>query len=304
VGEQPNRLSEDERARILAHLDSHRFADKAPEQVWAVLLDEGVYLASVSTFYRILRDAKQVRERRAQARHPARKHPRLLATGPNQIWSWDITKLKGAHKREYFDLYVIMDIYSRKIIHWETHFTETGELARAFIDHAIVRNSGVMPTQIHSDNGTSMTSKNVAELLADLHITRSLSRPKVSNDNPYSEAAFKTLKYCPAFPEIFTNLPDAIEFTHRFFTYYNDHHRHSGIGLYTPQSAHDGTWKNLRDGRQEVLDAAYRAHPNRFITGPPTAPDLPEHVWINKPPTKIESSQPHTTSTTQVSHRR
>lgn len=297
-GLQPNRLHDSERAAILDYLDSDRFADKAPEQIWAVLLDEGVYVASVSTFYRVLREASQVRERRAQARHPPRRHPRLLATGPNQIWSWDITKVKGIHKREYYDLYVIMDIFSRKAVHWETHVTETGELAADFMKHAIGKNNGVMPQQIHSDNGTSMTSKNVASLLADLHITRSLSRPKVSNDNPYSEAAFKTLKYCPAFPELFTSLPDAARFADRFFNYYNHEHRHSGIGLYTPQSVHDGTWKYLRDARQEVLDTAYRAHPDRFIKGPPTAPKLPAVVWINKPPTTIESSASHTTSAT------
>ncbi|HXZ72935.1 MAG TPA: IS3 family transposase [Streptosporangiaceae bacterium] len=294
AGEQPAALTAAEQAAIVAVLDSDRFADKAPEQVWAILLDEGVYLGSVSTFYRLLRVDGQVRERRAQARHPPRKHPRLLATGPNQVWSWDITKLKGNCRREFFDLYAIMDIFSRKMIHWETHLTETGELASDFIDHAFEANDGVMPNQIHSDNGTSMTSKSVADLLADLHITRSLSRPKVSNDNPYSEAAFKTLKYCPAFPDNFTTLGEAIDFTNIFFPYYNTEHRHSGIGLYTPQSVHDGTWKYIRDDRQAVLDAAYRAHPERFIQGPPHAPKLPTEVWINNPRPKIESSDSHT----------
>lgn len=298
VGPAPHRavpvpasaLSPGERAEILAVLDSDRFADKAPEQAWAILLDQGVYLGSVSTYYRVLRTDGQVRERRAQARHPARKHPVLLASGPNEVWSWDITKLKGPQRGNYFDLYAIMDIYSRKMINWEVHHTETGEMAKRFMERAIEANDGTMPTHIHSDNGTSMTSKSVADLLVDLHITRSLSRPKVSNDNPYSEAAFKTLKYCPAFPDNFTTLGDASSFTDVFFDYYNNQHRHSGIGLHTPQSVHDGTWKYVRDARQEVLDAAYRAHPERFIAGPPQAPKLPAQVWINQPRTKIESS--------------
>ena len=283
-------LSGGERAEILAVLDSDRFVDKAPEQVWAILLDQGLYLGSVSTYYRVLRTDGQVRERRAQARHPARKHPVLLATGPNEVWSWDITKLKGPSRGVYFDLYAIMDIYSRKMIHWEVHRTETGDLAKRFMEQAVRANDGIRPSHIHSDNGTSMTSKSVADLLVDLHITRSLSRPKVSNDNPYSEAAFKTLKYCPAFPDNFTTLGDASSFTDIFFNYYNNQHRHSGIGLYTPQSVHDGTWKYVRDARQEVLDEAYRAHPERFIGGPPQAPKLPNQVWINQPRTKIESS--------------
>ena len=288
--EQPAALTAAERARILAWLDGDRFADKAPEQAWAILLDEGVYLGSVSTMYRLLRAHGQVRERRAQARHPPRKHPRLLATGPNQIWSWDITKLKGNSRRDFFDLYAIMDIFSRKMIHWEVHLTETGDLARDFIDHAVESNDGIRPNQIHSDNGTSMTSKSVADLLSDLQITRSLSRPKISNDNPYSEAAFKTLKYCPAFPDSFTARGEAADFANIFFSYYNNDHRHSGIGLHTPQSVHDGTWKYVRDERQAVLDAAHRAHPERFVKGPPQAPKLPAQVWINNPRTKIETS--------------
>jgi putative transposase len=183
----------------------------------------------------------------------------------------------------------MLDIYSRKNIHWELHSTENGELAQDFITNCIIANRGVMPGTIHSDNGTSMTSKNVAALLADLHIERSLSRPHVSNDNPYSEAAFKTLKYCPAFPGNFTSIYDARVFLGLFFEYYNTEHRHSGIGLYTPGSVHDGTWKYVRDGRQAVLDAAYLAHPERFHRGPPRAPELPDKVWINQTPSKIES---------------
>ena len=289
-GVQPSALDEAERREILAVLASTRFIDKSPAQVWAVLLDHGRYLGSISTFYRVLRGEGQVRERRAQATHPARVCPELAADGPNQVWSWDITKLRGPNRGVYFDAYVMLDIYSRKVIHWEVHVTENGELAKGFISAAIAANDGVRPTFIHSDNGTSMTSKDVAKLLSDLYIVRSLSRPHVSNDNPYSEAAFKTLKYCPAFPGTFTSIYDARVFMGQFFAYYNSDHRHSGIGLYTPESVHDGTWKYVRDTRQLVLDAAYAEHPERFHKGPPHAPELPCRAWINCPPSKIETT--------------
>lgn len=288
-GLQPNALSATEREQVLAVLNSPEFVDKSPEQVWAIQLDHGVYLGSVSTLYRILRSDGQVRERRAQAVHPARVCPELVAGGPNEVWSWDITKLRGPVRGIYFDLYSILDIYSRKVMHWEVHVTENGDLAKDFLDNAVALNEGVVPRTIHSDNGTSMTSKTVAALLADLHIERSLSRPHVSNDNPYSEAAFKTLKYCPAFPDNFTSIYDARVFADRFFRYYNTEHRHSGIGLYTPQSVHDGSWEGIRRERQRVLDAAYAVHPERFRHGRPVAPSLPSRVWINRPPSKIES---------------
>lgn len=290
-GAQPTALSTPQRAQILQVLNSDRFADKSPAQVWAVLLDEGCYLGSISTFYRILHAAEQVRERRAQARHPARVRPELVATGPDRVWTWDITKIKGPSRGVYYDLYVIIDIYSRKVMHWECHTTETGLLAKEFIDNAIAANNGTMPATIHSDNGTSMTSKNVAALLADLHIERSLSRPHTSNDNPYSEAAFKTLKYCPAFPELFTSIYDARSFAHIFFHYYNFEHRHSGIGLYTPGSAHDGSWQDVHDHRQKILDEAWTLNPERFHRGRPKAPRLPARVWINQPPSIIEADQ-------------
>ena len=270
-------------------LNSPEFVDKSPEQVWAIQLDHGVYLGSVSTMYRILRSDGQVRERRAQATHPARVRPELVALGPNEVWSWDITKLKGPTRGTYFDLYNIMDIYSRQAMHWEVHGTENGDLAKEFINNAVALNGGVPPRTIHSDNGTSMTSKTVAALLSDLHIDRSLSRPHVSNDNPFSEALFKTVKYCPAFPDLFTSIYDARDFAGRFFRYYNAEHRHSGIGLYTPSSVHDGTWEVVRRDRQRVLDAAYLAHPERFHGGRPVAPKLPPRVWINRPVAKIES---------------
>lgn len=289
-GTQPAALGAPEREAILAVLDSERFVDKSATQVWAVLLDEGVYLGSVSTFYRVLRAAGQVKERRAQATHPARVRPELLADGPDQVWSWDITKLKGPCRGEYYDAYVMLDIFSRKAVHHEVHTSESGALAATFIEGAIAANNGTIPTTIHSDNGTSMTSKNVAALLTDLNITASRSRPKVSNDNPYSEAAFKTLKYCPAFPDTFTDLTDARDFMTVFFGYYNNHHRHSGIGLHTPASVHDGTWHTIRQNRQDVLDAAYTAHPERFPRGRPHAPALPTRAWINRPPATIETA--------------
>jgi len=289
-GLQPAALPQVEREAILTALNSERFVDKSATQIWAVLLDEGRYLGSVSTFYRVLRAAGQVRERRAQATHPARVRPELIADGPDQVWSWDITKLRGPWRGQYYDTYVMLDIYSRKAIHREVHTSETGVLAAAFIDAAIAANNGTMPTTIHSDNGTSMTSKNVATLLADLKITPSRSRPKVSNDNPYSEAAFKTLKYCPAFPDTFTDLEDAREFIDTFFDYYNNHHRHSGIGLHTPASVHNGTWRTTHQARQAVLDDAYTAHPERFPRGRPRAPELPSRAWINRPPSTIENN--------------
>lgn len=232
--------------------------------------------------YRILESKNEVRERRAQASHPPRVRPELVAEGPDQVWTWDITKLKTPWKGRYLDLYVMIDIFSRKAVHWEVHVTETGDLAREFMESAVIANGGARPLYIHADNGTSMTSKPVADLLSDLRIEKSHSRPHVSNDNPYSEANFKTLKYCPVFPGSFASLGEATAFCDIFFTYYNTEHRHSGIGLNTPQSVHDGTAWQIREKRQETLDAAYRAHPERFRSRP-VAPKLPVKVWINKP---------------------
>ncbi len=237
----PNALTEAERQELMAVLNSPRFADKAPRQVWATLLDEGIYLASVSTMYRQLRARDQVRERRAQARHEARKKPYLAAYSPNEIWSWDITKLHGPAGRQFYELYVMLDIFSRCIVHWEIHLRESGELAERFMENSITANGSIAPRTIHSDNGTSMTSRPVTELLIDLGIVKSHSRPKVSNDNPYSEAQFKTLKYCPAFPEKFASFDEAETFCHHFFEYYNHQHYHSGIGLHTAFSVHMGT---------------------------------------------------------------
>ena len=287
----PAALSEAERVKVLAVLNAERFVDKSPAQAWAILLDEGVYLASVSTMYRLLRASDQVHERRAQATHPPRVRPELVAGGPDEVWSWDITKLAGPCRGVYFDLYAILDIFSRKAIHWEVHATETGDLAKAFINTAIIANGGVLPNAIHADNGTSMTSKTVAMLLADLKIDRSHSRPHVSNDNPYSEAQFKTLKYCPAFPDRFGSVQDARVFCDVFFGYYNHEHRHSGIGLHTPASVHDGTASEIQARRQEVLDAAFAANPNRFRGRRPLAAPLPAKVWINQPRATIETTE-------------
>ena len=287
----PAALSGAEQAALLATLDSERFADKSPAQVYAILLDEGIYLASIRTMYRVMTLADQVRERRAQAQHPPLVRPELVADGPDQVWTWDITKLKGPWRGTYFDLYVMLDIFSRKVIHWEVHYGETGDLAKAFMQHAIIANGGAKPRYIHADNGTSMTSKNVATLLTDLNITRSHSRPHVSNDNPYSEAAFKTLKYCPVFPGTFAALDDARAFWDVFFAYYNNEHRHSGIGLHTPATVHDGTAWAIQARRQQVLDDAFAARPDRFRGRRPLAPALPAKVWINKPRTTIETQE-------------
>ena len=288
----PATLTEAERARVLAHLHADRFADKAPDQVWATLLDEGIYLCSVSTMYRLLREHDQVRERRKQARHAPRARPELTAHGPSQVWSWDITKLKGPTKGTYFDLYVMVDIFSRKEIHHRVEVRECDVLATEFIADAVVANGGLMPRGIHADRGTSMTSKKVAHLLADLGIDQTHSRPKVSNDNPFSEAQFKTLKYCPAFPDRFENLAQARQFCAAFFDYYNHHHRHSGIGYHTPASVHDHSAHRVQEERARVLAQAYADHPHRFHSQP-VPPALPEVVHINPPlPAAEEETTP------------
>jgi putative transposase len=287
----PAALSAGERAELLAVLDGERLADKSPAQAWAILLDEGTYLASVSTMYRVLRAEGQVRERRAQATHPPRVRPELVATGPSQVWSWDITKLRGPWRGIWFDLYVMLDIFSRKAIWWEAHAAENAALAAGFIENAITFNGGIAPVTVHADNGTSMTSKTVTDLLADLKISRSHSRPHVSNDNPFSEAQFKTLKYCPVFPGSFETLHQARGFCDVFFPYYNNEHRHSGIGLHTPASVHDGTAWAIQARRQHTLDQAFTASPIRFQGKRPLAPSLPAKVWINQPRAAIETQE-------------
>jgi len=279
----PNALSETERQGVLDVLHG-RFVDSAPAQAWATMLDEGTYLASESTMYRLLRDAGEVGERRRQATHPPRTIPELVANRPNEVWSYDVTKLKGPRRGVHYDLFVMLDIYSRYCPGWMVVDQEDGQVAKAWLGEVAVAQEIKPGTlTIHADRGSSMTSKPVAVLLSDLRIGRTHSRPHVSNDNPYSEAGFKTLKYCPAFPGRFGSRQDAIAFCERFFIHYNEHHRHSGIGLHTPASVHYGTAQVIREKRALVLDAAYAAHPERFVNKPPTPPLLPGAAWINKP---------------------
>jgi len=301
----PRGLSPDERARVLAQLNDNRFADRAPAQVYATLLDEGTFLCSIPTMYRILRAHRLVRDRRNQRRHPSYHTPELLATGPNAVWSWDITKLLGPVKWTYFHLYVILDIFSRYVTGWMVAPRESAALAQRLIAETCAR-QGIGPGQlfIHADRGTSMTSKPVALLLADLGVTRSHSRPQVSNDNPFSEAQFKTLKYRPDFPARFGSLEDARVFCQAFFSWYNGEHRHAGIGLMTPAAVHEGRASMVRDARQQVLSAAYAAHPERFVRKPPQPPVLPHAVWINPPKEKTASQDGAGATSSTVDDRR
>jgi putative transposase len=269
---------------VLGILHEERFVDQAPATIYATLLDEGQYVCSVPTMYRVLRAADEVHERRRQARHPATVKPELVATGPNRVWSWDITKLLGPEKWTYYHLYVIIDIYSRYVPGWLLATRETAELAERLIAETI-RKHHVVADQltIHADRGTSMASKTVALLLADLGVTKSHSRPHCSNDNPYSEAQFKTLKYRPEFPDRFGSIEDGRDFCRRFFSWYNHDHRHSGIGFHTPATVHFGRAESIHLDRARVLEAAYAAHPERFVRQPPVPPQLPGIVWINKP---------------------
>jgi len=282
--EPPNKLTEAERQHVLTVLRSEEYCDLAPAQVWARLLDDGIYLCSISTMYRLLAIAGENRERRRQRTHPARKKPELIARAPNQVWSWDITKLPGPERGVYYELLVIIDIYSRYVVAWTVAAAESGELAEVFIADAVDR-QGIDRHQLtlHADRGSSMTSKPVAQLLVDLGVARSHSRPSVSNDNPYSEAQFKTLKYCPAFPTRFGSIADARAFCTAFFDHYNHVHRHSGIGLHTPASVHYGTADEVQANRAATLTAAYAANPARFRHQPPAPPKLPTVAWINEP---------------------
>jgi putative transposase len=289
---QPRALSPAERAAILAALHAERFADLAPAEVWAILLDEGTYLGSLSTFYRLLRAAGETRERRAQATHPAAVKPELMAAGPNRVWSWDITKLHGPAKWTYYYLYVILDIYSRYAVGWMVATRESAALAEKLIA-ATVAKQHVSRGQLalHADRGSSMTSKPVAFLLADLGVIQSHSRPHVSNDNPYSEAQFKTLKYRPAFPARFTSIEAARAHCQAFFPWYNTQHRHSGLGLHTAADVHHGNAAAVQSSRAAVLTAAYRQHPERFVRRPPAPPGLPAISWINPPEEKEAAAQ-------------
>ncbi len=284
----PQTLTPAERAAVLVALNTGPNADLSIGQVWVRELDEGRYWCSLSSMYRIARAAGQTRERRSQATHPAKVKPELLADAPSQVWSWDITKLRGPSKGVWFHLYVLIDIYSRYNPAWIVSPREDSELAKDFISEAI-RINGTAPHTVHADRGTSMTSKPVSALLVDLGITRSHSRPRVSNDNPFSEAQFKTMKYLHDFPGHFNTVQEARTFCEGFFTEYNHVHRHSGIGWHTPASVHFGTSDAIDEARQVTLDAAYTAHPERFARRPAT-PKIPRQSWINEPQPGLQST--------------
>lgn len=284
-----NALSSQERQRILDVSHQQRFADDSVAQMWSTILDEGTYIASISTWYRILRAAGELSERRAQATHPSHVKPELVAFAPNDVWSWDATKLRGAERGVWYVLLVMLDIYSRYAVHHQVLHAESADAAEAFIAEAIAR-GGVAPGAIHADRGSPMIAKPVAVLLSDLRIHRSHSRPRVSNDNPYSEANFKTLKYCPEFPDRFGDIADARSFCDRFFTYYNHEHRHSGIGLHTPASVYDGSALIIRKQRALTLADAHAAHPERFRRTP-QPPKLPTAAWINQPEREVIQSR-------------
>jgi putative transposase len=277
-------LSPVERASVLAVLHEERFQDRSPAAVQATLLDEGQYLCSTRTMYRILEQEGESRERRDQLVHPAYKKPELLATSPNQLWSWDITKLLGPAKWTYFYLYVILDVFSRYVTGWMVAHRENAELAKQFIEETI-RKHQVPAGQlnIHADRGRVMTSKPVAFLMADLGVTKTHSRPYVSDDNPYSESQFRTMKYRSDFPSRFGCIQDSRAFCQQFFQWYNEEHRHSGIGLLTPAVVHFGEAQTVLTHRQLVLDAAYQVHPDRFVRRPPKPLPLPSEAWINRP---------------------
>jgi putative transposase len=282
AGGPVNKLTDLERRRVLDVLNSGRFVDLAPLQIYAQLLDEGLYLCSVSTMYRVLGEHALVAERRRLARHPAKVCPELVATAPRQVYSWDITKLAGPVKGTYFDAYVMIDVYSRYIVGAHVHTHESGLLAKELMEQIFAVHG--VPQVVHADRGTSMTSKTVAVLLADLEVTRSHSRPRVSNDNPFSESLFKTLKYGPEFPERFGSLSEARQFMDTFTNWYNREHRHTGIGLHTPADVHFGLATDKAADRRCVLTDARARHPHRFgTTSAPKILDLPDTVWINRP---------------------
>jgi len=291
---RPSRaLSDEERGRVLDVLHAPRFVDKAPAEVYATLLDEGMYLCSVRTMYRLLGQAQEIRERRDQLRHPAYQKPELLATGPCQVWSWDITKLLGPAKWTYFYLYVILDIFSRYVVGWMLARRESAALAERLIRETIEKQQAdPQSLTIHSDRGPAMKSHTVAQLLATLGVTKSHSRPHVSNDNPFSESQFKTLKYRPEFPHRFDSFDHALDFCRGFFPWYNHEHYHWGLGLLTPATVHAGQAATVLAGRQQVLDAAYAAHGERFVHGRPAPSAAPEKVWINPPQTEAARRGP------------
>jgi putative transposase len=277
-------FSTEERTAIRALLDSERFMDKAPRQIDAALLDEGTYLCHWRSMYRILHDFSEVRERRNQRQHPVYRKPELLAEGPNQVWSWDITKLRGPAKWTHFALYTVLDIFSRFIVGWMIAERESAQLAKQLISTAAA-NQHIQPDQLtlHADNGKPMKAKTLALLLSDLGIEKSHSRPYVSDDNPFSEAQFKTLKYHPTYPDRFGCVQDARAWARPLFHWYNYEHYHSGLNLLTPAVVHSGQAEAVRQQRQAVLAAAYAQCPQRFVRGEPLVKGAPDAVWINPP---------------------
>jgi putative transposase len=284
VKSSPRALSPTERGVVRDVLNSERFADCAPREVYATLLDEGVYHCSWRTMYRILTDHAEVRERRDQACHPSYTKPELLATAPNQLWSWDITKLRGPSNYTYFALYVMLDVFSRYVVGWMIAERQTAALAEQFIAETCAK-QGIERGQltIHADRGSAMISKEVTQLMADLGVTKSHSRPHVSNDNPFSEAQFKTVKYRPDYPDRFGGVADARAWGEAFFAWYNDGHHHTALALLTPADVHWGRAEAVCRERQRVLAAAYAAHPERFVQGQPVVAEPPTAVWINPP---------------------
>jgi putative transposase len=286
----PLALSSQERQTILDAAHEKRFWDASPYQIYATLLDEGRYIASISTFYRVLAANQEVRERRKQVSRPKYQKPELLATEPNQVWSWDITRLKGPAKWTYFQLYVIMDIFSRYVVGWMVAHRESAALAeRLIVSTCEKQNIAGNQLTLHADRGSSMKSKPVAHLLSDLGVTKTHSRPHVSNDNPYSEAQFKTLKYSPSFPDRFGSIQDARTFCQEFFNWYNSVHKHTGIGLMTPEQVHYGMAEKIQEQRATVLENAFKEHENRFRGKMPKPFPLPEAAWINKPKSSQEA---------------
>jgi putative transposase len=287
----PRALAAAERETVLAHLHGERFQDRSPAAVYATLLDEGVYHCSIRTMYRLLQQKGESRERRNQLIHPPYKKPELLAVAPNQLWSWDITKLLGPAKWTYFYLYVILDVFSRYVTGWMVAHRESAELAKRLIAESCAKqNIARAQLTLHADRGSSMSSKPVAFLLADLGVTKTHSRPHVSDDNPYSESHFRTMKYRPEFPDRFGCIQDSRAFSQGFFRWYNEEHRHSGLALLTPAMVHYQQTALILEQRQTVLDAAYRIHPERFVRQAPKPAAVPTEVWINKPLTTQEKT--------------
>lgn len=284
-------LSVQEREQALSVLRSPRFVDLSPGQVVPTLLDEGVFICSVRTMYRILAEESEIKERRNQARHPKHKVPELVATAPNQVWSWDITKLKTYTKWHYLYLYVILDIFSRFVVGWMLAHRENARLAKRLIAESTAR-EGIQPNQLilHSDRGSPMIAQTTSQLLAQLDITPSLNRPHVSNDNPYSESTFKTIKYSPGFPDRFVGMPEGLTHCRELFDYYNYRHRHSSLAYLTPADVHRQNVEPILAKRKVTMDLAYKKNPHRFVTGAPTIPEPPREVWINKP-----REEPHDT---------